>query len=222
MLTSSSPAPQRVGLKMTSAPAEEPVDLSDDIKPFLRIDGSDDDTLLTTLGKVAREMVEKYTHLKLINQTWEMWLDRFPENEVADLWWDGVRTGHEKLLNAGLGYIDLPFAPISSFTSLVTYDDSNTPSTFAASNYTLDDSNLPGRLYLNEGSVWPTDLRPRNSIVLTAVYGYGADGTNVPNTIKHAILTTINWLYENRGDCDTSELPAGIGAMLDAYRIEFL
>ena len=48
-------------------------------KTFLKIDISDDDTLVTELIKTARQFCEEYTGRALINQTWKLSLDGFIE-----------------------------------------------------------------------------------------------------------------------------------------------
>lgn len=56
---------------MVTPPATEPLTLAE-IKLFLRVDGSDEDSLLNSLTIVAREMAEKYTGHVLITQDWQM------------------------------------------------------------------------------------------------------------------------------------------------------
>lgn len=56
---------------LITAPAAEPLTLAE-IKLFLRVDGSDEDSLIDTLTVVAREMAEKYLRRMLITQSWRM------------------------------------------------------------------------------------------------------------------------------------------------------
>ena len=56
---------------LVTAPVAEPVTLAE-VKLFLRIDGSVEDSLLDTLTTVAREMAEKYLAKMLMTQSWQM------------------------------------------------------------------------------------------------------------------------------------------------------
>lgn len=62
--------PPRQAVLVTPA-ASEPLTLAE-IKLFLRVDGSEEDSLLNTLTTVAREMAEKYLGRVLITQSWQM------------------------------------------------------------------------------------------------------------------------------------------------------
>lgn len=210
---------QRRGLKLVTGPASAVVDRDTEVKEFLRLDGTAEDTTLDIYIAAATDFVERYTGLKLINQTWDLWLDRFEYNRRGGEWWDGVRNGPVDILNMGSDYIDLPFGPCSSVTSLTTYDDDNASAVYNAANYTLDVANTPARLYLNEGETWPTDLRSRNAVQVTAVYGYGASSSDVPTQLRQAVLVLVGWLYENRGDCDSKEIPTVAQMIMNSYKV---
>lgn len=63
-------------LKLITPPASEPVTLQE-AKNHLRVDVSDDDSLISTLITVARQKAEEFTRRSLITQTWELSLDGF-------------------------------------------------------------------------------------------------------------------------------------------------
>ncbi len=62
--------PPRQGVLLV-APAIEPVTLAE-TKLFLRIDSTEEDSLILALTTVARQLVEKYLAKVLITQTWQM------------------------------------------------------------------------------------------------------------------------------------------------------
>ncbi len=66
------------GLVLFTAPATEPVTTAE-AKTHLRVDTSDDDTLIGTLITVARRRVENDSRHQLVTATWDYTLDRFPE-----------------------------------------------------------------------------------------------------------------------------------------------
>lgn len=66
----------------TAAPANEPLTLAE-IKLFLRIDGSEEDSLLNSLTVVGREVAENYLGKVLITQNWQMSQVYVPNQDVA-------------------------------------------------------------------------------------------------------------------------------------------
>lgn len=184
-------------------------------KAHARIDGDDDDDLLTDLITAARQSAEEYLRRSLVTQTWKLTLDLCSDREP---WWDGVRDGAITSLYGGLPrIIPLPKGPARSITSVVTYDLNNTSSSFGGSNYRIDASG--DRLILNYGANWPSSIRSEAGCEITYVAGYG-DPENIPQPIKIAILTHAAWLYEQRGQCDDpSNLPTAVQSLLGRYRI---
>lgn len=204
----------RQSLALVTAPTEEPVTL-DEVKAWLRLDGDDEDDTLESLITAARQSAEEYLRRSLITQEWKLTLDLCSDREP---WWDGVREGAISSLYGGLPRtIPLPKGPAKSLISVVTYDLTNTNSTFASSNYRVDASG--DRLLLNYGAVWPSSIRPQAGVEITYVAGYGAADA-VPKPIKTAILTHVAFLYEQRGGCDDpASLPTTVQSLLGRYRI---
>jgi uncharacterized phiE125 gp8 family phage protein len=63
-------------LERYTAPATEPLVLSD-VKDYLKVSGSADDTIITNLIKTARERAEKFIGCSLITQSWKMSYDQY-------------------------------------------------------------------------------------------------------------------------------------------------
>lgn len=207
--------------EQTVAPAAEPVTLAD-VKEHARIDGSADDTYLTALITAAREMVERDTGRCLITQTWRLTLDDWPGG--GDLWWDGVREGPITMLR-NAPWVELRKAPIAGITSVVTLDESDTPTTWAASNYYLAKlQNGYGRLTRKQGATWPSVVsRDAGAIQITFTAGYGAAGTAVPMALRQAVKSLVGHWYEHRepaGECASATvMPMGLGSILASYRV---
>lgn len=192
----------RASLTLLTAPVSEPVTLSD-VKDYLRIDGTADDSLISDMIAGARDMVEKYLKRALITQTWKLTLDTFPASRGRRYdSYNGVMDVPQMEYYDYGDSINLAKLPIQSISSIVTYDTANTSSTYAASNYTLDSAS--GRIFLNDGSVWPTDLRERAAIEITYVAGYGDAASDVPPTIRQGIKSLVGQMYETRGMCEMS------------------
>ena len=189
-------------LTLVTAPSIEPVTLTE-AKDFLRVTGTDDDALITSLIVVARTNAESYTRRAFITQTWQMLRDNWPFTK-SNIWWDGVRQLPKSYLQ-GQSSLSIPKAPLSSVTTIKTYDDADVATTFASTGYQVSayagDFAEEGRVTLRDGSSWPTFSRVSDGIEIQFIAGYGATAADVPSQIKQAILHDVSTLYENRGDC---------------------
>ena len=207
------------GLKRITDPATEPVTLAE-AKSFMRVTTSDDDALITSLIAVARNKAEEITERAFITQTWRMTMDHFPFGG-REIWFDGVRELPISELRRALDFIKIPRPPEISVGKLATFSPDNTETTFDSSNYFLDLNSEPGRIVLNDGAVWPSDLRDWEAVLIEYDAGYGG-ASSVPEDIKHAIKIMVASLYENRGECaDTAslEVPKSAKSLLQPYQI---
>ena len=68
-----------MGLTIVTAPTIEPVTVAE-TREHLRIDEDDEDALLTTFIEIARDYCEGYQNRAYITQTWDLWLDDFPDS----------------------------------------------------------------------------------------------------------------------------------------------
>lgn len=154
----------------------EPLSLTE-TKTFLRVSSSTDDTYITNLITTARNTAENFLNRALINQTWTLYLDEFPEGRD----------------------IILPLAPLSSVTSVKYYNASNVLTTLTENtDYYVDAKSQPGRVVLPETLSWPTTYEKPNAIEIKFVAGYGAAASNIPKPILQGMLLHISDLYDNR------------------------
>lgn len=170
-----------MSLFLVTAPEVEPVTAAE-AKLHLRVDGSDEDELITALIVAAREYVENFTHRALIYQTWDLKLDGFPCWNEA-IW--------------------LPKAPASSVTSVTYVDANGVTQTWSSSLYTTD---FPtgvqarrGRIVPAYGQYFPDTRRVINAVTVQFVAGYGASGSAVPAGLKSAMKILIGtWFGPGR------------------------
>ena len=194
-----------MNLKLITAPAAEPVDLTL-AKAHCRITDSQQDALVTLAIESARQAVDGQNGVlgrALITQTWELVMDAFPAGDV----------------------IRLPRPPLVSVTSIKYTDVAGSESTFSSAAYVVDTDSTKGRVVLKSGESWPSDtLAAANGVRVRYVAGYGSAAA-VPNPIRQAVLLLIGTLYENRESVlvaqgvTVAQLPFGVEALLMPYRI---
>lgn len=187
------------GLTEVTAPTLAPVSI-DELKDYLRIDGTDDDADVSMITNAARLAFEGPTNLQTINTTFDYTLDRFP--------WQG-------------NPIIVPKAPLVSVTS-ITYTDSNGDSqTWASANYVADTSGTHhlGRISLAENVTYPETIGQANSVVVRFVAGFGAAPANVPEDIRMVIRRIACWMFEDRDLTQDDAINATFGRLIMPYRV---
>lgn len=170
-------------------PAAEPLTLAE-VKAHLRLDGSTEDALLTTLIAAARAYLEAETGLALITQTLRFYRDDWP----AD------------------GLIQLAIAPLQRLESVTVYDAAGSPHTVPLEGHVLDAAAMPARLFL---ATQPAVGRAVNGIEIDVLAGFGDTGADVPDALKRAMLTHIALMYELRGAVPAEMQPAAVPAGYD-------
>jgi uncharacterized phiE125 gp8 family phage protein len=184
--------------KVTAQPDVEPIVLAD-AKVHLRVDGTDEDTLIDILITAAREMVEKRTNRSLITQTRTVKMDYFPISDT----------------------ILLPHGPVQSVTHVKYYDEDEVLQTFADTLYWVDvDSDIARIVVKDDG--WPETEDMPNAVEIEYEAGYGDAGSDVPKPLIQAMYLILGHLYENReqvGDI-RHELPFGAEILMSNYILE--
>lgn len=145
-----------------------------DAKTHLRVDSSDDDTLITSLIKAATEVAEQFTGRAIMPQTWQLTLDSFPDA------------------------LQLTRVPVASVSSLQYTDSVGTLQTLDSSAYSLDNLDDEGFAYVLPayGTTWPAPRAQANAVKCTFIAGW-ADAAAVPDGIKTFIKLTMAAAYEN-------------------------
>lgn len=191
-----------MALIIVTQPAVEPINLAE-LKLHLRIDHDDEDLLLDQYRRAARQDVESLTRRALITQTWEFYLDAFPDDDE----------------------IELPLPPLQSVTYVrYTPRATGAETEWNASNYRVDSYSEPGRIVLRSDGSYPGDeLVEVNGIRIRYVAGYGDAPTDVPAPIRQAILLLAASYYENREAViigrTVTAIPHAVDALLYPYRV---
>ena len=161
-------------LVIATPPALEPVDLVE-AKAHLRVDGTQDDVLITSLIIAARQVAESLLGRAFITQTLRLLCDEAPGRVLV-----------------------LPRAPLQSIVHVKVYDDADVAVTVSAALYQADTAG--NRLALREGAAWPAVSRALNGFEVQYVAGYGAAASDVPMALRRGLLAHVAHLYNHRGD----------------------
>lgn len=159
----------------------EPVTLAE-AKAFMVVDSTytADDTLITSLIKTARGLLEKYTELSFAPKVLKCFTDK--------------------------SYLNIPYGPINEVTSVVDQDDTE----ITDDNYTLRGLDFKkiymgctnSQAFYPMGGGEPRfDISvPGISYTITYDAGYGVEGGAVlPDALEQAIKEQVNYMYNNRG-----------------------
>lgn len=184
---------------LSVAPTEEPVTLAE-LKAMVRVDGTDEDTLITSMGMAARGYIEQMTGTGLITQTRAL---------KCSAWSD-------------LG--SLPVGPAQSVSSVKYLDTDGAEQTLSTSVYEVVTSGRRALIRLKASQSWPPTFTSADAIRIEAVIGYGLAAA-VPEDIKHAIKLTVAQWFDIRGDTvaersvTPTSVPNGVAALIANYRI---
>ncbi len=191
-----------MSLTIVTPPAEEPVTLTE-AKNHLRVDLTDDDSLISALIVAAREHAEAITRRAFITQTLKLSLDAFPANN---------------------GPIYVPMPPLQSVNSLKYFNTGGVEQTLTeGTDYLVDNESEPGRITPAPDTGWPATQNRPNAVSVEFVAGFG-DASKVPQGIKQAILLMVGHWYENREAVtmqgnNAGELPMAVDSLLMMHRI---
>jgi len=163
-----------MGLKIITPAATDPITLVE-AKAHLRIDGTDEDALITSLVTAATGYAEGYTRRRLIDTEFDYTLDAFPTT----------------------GGLILPQSPLLTVSS-VTYIDTNGDSqTWSSSLYDVKIDTLLGAIAPVYGEDFPSTRSQTDAVTVRFTAGY-ANAAAVPEAIKSGIKLIVGHLFEQR------------------------
>lgn len=186
-------------LELLDPPATTPITLAE-VKAQLRVEHTDDDALLTRLINVA----VAYTDVRgalgqaMITQKWGQWVDSTPPQAVS-----------------------LILGPVTGVTAIKYYDLDGALQTDTLSNYQVIGTEFATTVGPKTGFSWPVAQDRSDAIRIEYEIGYGAATTDVPETIRHALMLLIGHWYDNRENSQMDELaniPFGYEHLLNIHR----
>lgn len=190
-----------MALVQTAAPATAVMTVAE-AKTFLRVDHSDDDTLIESLIASSTRAAENHCQRAFITQTWNLYLDSFPH--------DGAP-------------IRIALPPLQSVSSITYVDINGATQTWGASNYQVDAKRQPGMVVLAPNVAYPsTQFGVINAVTVTFLAGYGVAAA-LPADLLQALRWMVSDMYAHRENTVVggvvNELPAGVKAALAPYQI---
>jgi len=183
----------------TTPPAIEPVTLAE-AKAHLRVDSSDEDTLIGGLVAAAVSHLDGQGVLgrAMITQSWATWVRNSPS------------------------VVTLPVGPFQSLTSVEYYDSENALQTSDVANYEVRLAGDFVTVQPKSGFAWPGAYSRPDAIKITYAAGYGDAAADVPQSIRQAILLLVGHWYENREavtEGTFKEMPMAVDALIGVERV---
>jgi len=205
------------GIQLADGPTTEPVTL-EEAKLHLRVDYSEDDSLISALISAAREVVEGKLRRSIFAQSYILTLDQFP---YPTQMLTSSPSQREDYLFPSLYFayyaITIPVSRVVSVGSISMKDADGETVTLDGSLYHVDVNSDPARIVPRNGSTWPyaTNYIPGSISIAFTAGGWDAD--TVPTSIKQAMLLLIGHWYANREavtETKLTTLPLAVDCLL--------
>lgn len=182
--------------------ATEPVTLNE-VKSFMRVTFSDEDTLINSIIKAARKFCEIFTNSAFINKTISAVAPDFQQ------------------------FVEVPVGPLNSLSGITYIPENQTTYTllypFQAHILDVTKEIWPGQIRFRDSFTFPKVNTDRPSAVIYQyVAGYGPNASDVPDPIKQAMYYICQHFYDKRSltmERDQKEIPFAVSSLLTPYKI---
>lgn len=181
-------------------PATEPITTAE-LKTHLRIDTSDEDTLLATYISAARAYAERELGMTIAESTHTLYLDEFP---------------------SGNGVIELLRPPVTALNSVKYYDIDNVQQTWSSNEYEVDFKSYPSRLRPATDYFYPSTYNRLNAVEITYTAGYDEAELETSEWAKHLIKIIAGFMYEHREAYEVTgmrNLPMAVENIINNHRV---
>lgn len=165
-----------------------------DLKAFLRVTHSDEDTLIEAMREAAIRHIESYCNIRIGDRTGTFYFNHFPDR------------------------VELPVGPITAVSSVEYATADGTFSTMNAGDYFITYGRDPLMIEFNTIPSYFTDTFRKMKV--TATLGYAE--ADVPGPVVHAIKLLVSHMYDIRSIevmGVINKVKLGLEALLNPYRI---
>lgn len=171
----------------------EPISL-EEAKAHIRVDGTDEDALITALITAARGHAEGATGRTMVTQAMRATFPQFGDMRLK--------------------------APLRKVTAITYLDEAKATQTLSAASYVVEYAELPGCVELAYLATWPTTYDHPQAVTVDFISGYATPftvnaTTNILTATGHPIATGDVVRMCNTGGA----LPAGLSAGTNYYAI---
>lgn len=154
-------------VRVKTAPSTEPI-LTETAREVLRIDGTDSDTIISSLITAGRTFAEETTGISIVPKTYELAYDHYPPNVIK-----------------------VPYPTLLSLEAVTITDDSGVTSSMSTASFVVD--TFGSTLAKKDSAGYPsTTLQEVNGVVIEYKSGF----TSCPEDIKQAILLYVKAQFE--------------------------
>lgn len=194
--------PDGVFSSLVSGPATALISTAE-AKDHLRVDGSDEDTLIDNLVQAATDYMDAEHGIlgrALITQRWQLTLAAQPSSD----------------------HIHLPIGRVQQVATVKYYDTDNVEQTLSSADYRLVTNDEDAIIELVSGASWPSVYDRADAFWVQYDTGYGDAASDVPQAIRQAALLLIGLWFEDRVAASIrafEELPFGVRALLANFRV---
>lgn len=162
-------------LELITPPAVSPVTLGE-AKAQMRVEHSDDDEIIQRFISVATAYVDANGALgkAMITQTWAQWLSPNPN------------------------VVEIMVGPVQSVSSISYYDVDGVLQLADIADFDVFGTPLKKTIRPKSGKSWPVTQQRDDAIRIEFVVGYGDSPSDLPATVRHALMLLVSNWYENR------------------------
>lgn len=183
------------GIEETGSGTPSEVISTADLKAFLRVTHSDEDTLIEAIREAAIRYVENFCNVRIGDRTAVFYFNSFPDR------------------------VELPVGPINSITSVAYATSDSTTATMSSSDYYVTAGRDP--LMIGFKNIPSTFSDTYKKLQVTVDLGYAE--ASVPAAMVHAIKLLVSHMYDQRSPevigTITTKLKLGLESLLNPYRI---
>lgn len=183
-----------MNLKVIEGSNTEVVTL-EEVKNHLRIDGDDEDSIISSYIQAAREYAEIFTGRSFVEKTYEYITN--PKEKYA--------------------YIELPMPPLVEVLEVSAMQSTNEELLNEGKDYYIIKGYDESLIYPSLERGWPKETLDRLGGIKVK---YRAGYSEAPMSVKQAILILVAHFYENRENLiarDYKEIPFGVSSLLRPF-----